>query len=192
MRGELRPLGTQREWCDPDVLRRLRRASLAVLRKEIEPVGQETLARFAPAWQGVDRFAAAGAGVDRLRDVLAPLQGLPLAPEVWEKDVLPRRLGAYSPYWLDELCASGEVVWVGGGPLGGRSGRVALYFRDDAPLLGPPPGPRDAPGGELHELLRERLAPRRLLLLRPPRRVPRSRTPTSCARRSGTSSGPAR
>ena len=41
--GELRPLGTQREWCDPDVLRRLRRASLAVLRKEIEPVAQATL-----------------------------------------------------------------------------------------------------------------------------------------------------
>ena len=156
--GELRPMGTQREWCDPDVLRRVRRASLAVLRKEIEPVGQETLARFAPAWQGVDRFAASGAGVDRLRDVLAPLQGLPLAPELWEKDVLPRRLGTYSPYWLDELCASGEVVWVGGGPVGARTGRVALYFRDDAPLLGPPPVQGEAPEGELHDLLRERLA----------------------------------
>ncbi len=158
VQGELRPLGTRREWCDPDVLRRLRRASLAVLRKEIEPVGQETLARFAPAWQGVDRFSAAGAGVGRLRDVLAPLQGLALSPEVWEKDVLPRRLGTYSPYWLDELCANGEVVWIGGGPLGGRSGRVALYFREDAPLLGPPPGPREPPGGELHARLRERLA----------------------------------
>ncbi len=158
VRGELRPLGTQREWCDPDVLRRLRRASLAVLRKEIEPVGQATMARFAPAWQGVDRYAPAGAGVDRLRDVLASLQGLPLPPELWEKDVLPRRLGTYSPYWLDELCANGEIVWVGAGPLGGRSGRVALYFRDDAPLLGPPPGGAERPGGELHELLRERLA----------------------------------
>ena len=155
--GELRPLGTQREWCDPGVLRRLRRASLAVLRKEIEPVGQATMARFAPAWQGVDRYAPAGAGVDRLRDVLASLQGLPLAPELWEKDVLPRRLGTYSPYWLDELCANGEVVWVGAGPLGGRSGRVALYFRDDAPLLGPPPGGSERPGGEVHALLRERL-----------------------------------
>jgi len=158
VRGELRPLGTEREWCDPEVLRRLRRASLAVLRKEIEPVGQATLARFAPAWQGVDRYAPAGAGVDRLRDVLAPLQGLPLAPELWEKEVLPRRLGTYSPYWLDELCASGEVVWVGAGPLGGRSGRVALYFRDDAALLGPPPAMAEQPDDELHELLRERLA----------------------------------
>jgi ATP-dependent Lhr-like helicase len=77
---------------------------------------------------------------------------------VWEKDVLPRRLGAYSPYWLDELCASGEVVWVGAGPLGARTGRVALYFREDAPLLGPPPASGEAPWGELHDRLRERLA----------------------------------
>ena len=67
---------------------------------------REALARFLPAWQGVDRHPAAGAGVDRLRDVLAPLQGLPLPPELWERDVLPRRLGAYSPAWLDELCAT--------------------------------------------------------------------------------------
>ena len=158
VRGELRPLGTEREWCDPGVLRRLRRASLAVLRREIEPVGQEMLARFVPAWQGVDRFAPPGAGVGRLRDVLASLQGLPLAPEVWEKDVLPRRMGAYSQYWLDELCAAGEVVWVGAAPLGGRTGRVALYFRDDAALLGPPPAKAERPAGELHDGLRARLA----------------------------------
>ena len=170
--GELRPLGTQREWCDPEVLRRLRRASLAVLRKEIEPVGQATLARFAPAWQGVDRHAPAGAGVDRLRDVLASLQGLPLAPELWEKDVLPRRLGTYSPYWLDELCANGEVVWVGAGPLGGRSGRVALYFRDDAPLLGPPPAAASGRAARSTSCSASGW-PRRLLLLRPARRVSR-------------------
>jgi ATP-dependent Lhr-like helicase len=157
VRGELRPMGTQREWCDPDVLRRLRRASLAALRKEIEPVGQTALARFAPAWQGVDRHAASGAGPERLRDVLAALQGLALPPELWERDVLPRRLGDYSPAWLDELCANGELVWVGAGPLGGRSGRVALYFRDDAPLLGPPPAPRERPDGATHDLIRGRL-----------------------------------
>jgi ATP-dependent Lhr-like helicase len=160
VRGELRPLGTQREWCDPDVLRRLRRASLAVLRREIEPVGREALARFAPAWQGIDRQRASGAGVERLRDVLAPLQGLPLAPELWEHDVLPRRLGAYSPAWLDELCATGELVWVGAGA-SGRSGRVALYFRDDAPLLGPPLlGPaaiHELPDGPVQTLVRARL-----------------------------------
>ena len=142
MRGELRPGGTQREWCDPEVLRRLRRASLAALRKEIEPADQRALARFLPNWQGVDRHPPAGAGLDRLREALIPLQGLALPAEVWERDVLPRRVGAYSPAWMDELCAAGEVVWIGAGPLGRRSGRVALYFREDVRLLGPPPLPK--------------------------------------------------
>jgi ATP-dependent Lhr-like helicase len=157
VRGELRPGGNSREWCDPDALRRLRRASLAVLRKEIEAVDQRALARFAPAWQGVDRHSPAGAGVERLREVLAPLQGLVLTPGVWERDVLPRRLGAYSPAWLDALCASGELVWVGAGSLGHRNGRVALYFRDDAALLGPPTGVDSLAAGDAHEAVRERL-----------------------------------
>ena len=117
----------EREWCDTDVLRRLRRASLAVLRKEVEPAEQQALARFLPAWQGVDSSPPGGAGVDRLREVLVPLQGVALAPEVWETDVLPRRAGAYSPAWIDQLCASGELVWVGaglGGPHLGQGGAV--------------------------------------------------------------------
>src|SRR5437588_10227597 len=110
VRGELRPGGSEREWCDPEVLRRLRRASLAALRREIEPADQRAFAAFLPSWQGVDRHPASGAGIDRLREALVPLQALPLAVEVWERDVLPRRLGAYSPTWLDALCASGELA----------------------------------------------------------------------------------
>jgi ATP-dependent Lhr-like helicase len=160
VRGEIRPGGVERDWCDVEVLRRLRRASLAVLRKEIEPAEQRRLAAFLPSWQGVDRHSGAGAGVDRLREILVPLQGLALPAEIWERDVLPRRTGAYSQSWLDGLCASGEVVWVGAGALG-RSGRVALYFREDAPLIGPPGGGRASaspPDGPEHELLRARLA----------------------------------
>ncbi|PZR66832.1 MAG: DEAD/DEAH box helicase [Solirubrobacterales bacterium] len=161
VRGELRPGGSTREWCDLEVLRRLRRASLATLRREVEAVDQRALARFYPSWQGVDRQPAAGAGIDRLRDALVALQGVALTPQVWERDVLPRRLGAWSPTWLDQLCAGGEVVWVGAGALGRGSGRVALYFREDARLLGPPPGPRAgsaALDGSAHVALRERLA----------------------------------
>jgi ATP-dependent helicase Lhr and Lhr-like helicase len=158
VRGELRPGGTEREWCDAEVLRRLRRASLAVLRKEIEAADQRALAAFLPSWQGVDRHPAAGAGVDRLREVLVPLQGLALPADVWERDVLPRRTGAYSPTWLDQLCASGELVWVGAGALGRNSGRVALYFRDDAELIGPPANKSDPPSMPEHDALRERLA----------------------------------
>jgi ATP-dependent Lhr-like helicase len=177
VRGEIRPEGTEREWCDVEVLRRLRRASLAALRKEIEPADQRRLAAFLPSWQGVDRHSGAGAGIDRLREVLVPLQGLALPVETWERDALPRRVGAYSQSWLDSLCASGEVVWVGAGA-SGRSGRVALYFREDAAAIGPPGGAgaaggpgaagnaasgrgaasAPAPGSAEHELLRARLA----------------------------------
>ncbi len=174
VRGELRPGGNEREWCDVEVLRRLRRASLAALREEIEPADQRALATFLPGWQGVDRHPASGAGIDRLREVLVPLQGLALPVEVWERDVLPRRVGAYSPTWLDALCASGELAWVGAGAIGRASGRVALYFREDAAAIGPPglrdpgvegagarpPGDRgDAPAGSsVHDLVRARLA----------------------------------
>jgi ATP-dependent Lhr-like helicase len=157
VRGELRPDGSEREWCDADVLRRLRRASLASLRKEVEPAEQRALARFLPAWQGVDAAPPGGAGIDRLREVLVPLQGLALAPEVWERDALPRRTGAYSPSWMDQLCAAGELVWVGAGATGRSSGRVALYFREDARWLGPPPVKAERPSEPLHDRLRERL-----------------------------------
>ena len=126
IRGELRPGGTEREWCDPDVLRRLRRASLAALRKEIEPAEQATLGRFLPSWHGIDRRAT-------LREALVPLQGLALPVKLWESEVLPRRVPNYQPLQLDQLCASGELVWVGAG-----LDRVALFFREDAGVLGRP------------------------------------------------------
>ena len=141
VRGELRPGGVEREWCDPDVLRRLRRASLAALRKEVEPAEQAAFGRFLPAWHGIDRRAT-------LREALVPLQGLPLPVSLWEGEVLRRRVPGYQPAWLDALCATGEVVWVGAG-----LDRVALYFRADAPLLGAPAG-APSPEGETAEALR--------------------------------------
>ncbi len=144
VRGELRPGGTEREWCDPDVLRRLRRASLARLRRQVEPAGREALARFLPAWQGLDRRAS-------LREALVPLQGLSLPASLWESDVLPRRVPNYQAAQLDQLCASGEVVWVGAG-----LERVAIYFREDAPALGRP-GALPPPEDPAHEAIRAAL-----------------------------------
>jgi ATP-dependent Lhr-like helicase len=144
VRGELRPGGTEREWCDPEVLRRLRRASLAALRREVEPAEQAAFGRFLPSWQGIDRRAS-------LREALVPLQGLALPVSLWESEVLPRRVPAYRPEQLDALCASGEVVWAGAG-----LDRVALYFREDAAALGQPPA-ADRPEREVHERLRAAL-----------------------------------
>ncbi|TMK74917.1 MAG: DEAD/DEAH box helicase [Actinobacteria bacterium] len=159
VRAELLPGGSEREWCDPDVLRRVRRASLAHLRAEAEAVEPRELARFLPSWQNVDAHRPAGAGADRLREALVPLQGVALTPEVWERDVLPRRLGAYSPAWLDELCTGGELVWIGAGALGRSGGKVALYFREDVRVAGPPPAnlKLEPPAGGTHDAIRELL-----------------------------------
>ncbi len=133
--GEFRPGGVSREWCDTEVLRRLRRRSLAALRREVEPVEPAALARFLPLWQGADaRFP----GVDRTLEAIEQLAGAPMPASVLERDVLPVRVRAYSPAWLDELMAAGDVVWVGRGPIGSGDGRVALYLRDTAALLVPP------------------------------------------------------
>ncbi len=144
VRGELRPGGTEREWCDPDVLRRIRRATLAVLRREVEPADQAALGRFLPAWHGVGRRQT-------LREALVPLQGLALPVSLWESDVLPRRVPSYRPADLDALCGSGDVVWVGAG-----LDRVAMYFREDAALLGSPAA-EAPPEGSAHSSIRTAL-----------------------------------
>jgi ATP-dependent Lhr-like helicase len=145
VRGELRPGGIEREWCDPDVLRRIRRASLAVLRREVEPTEQVALGRFLPAWHGIDRKAT-------LREALVPLQGLAIPVSLWETEILPRRVPGYQPASLDQLCASGEVVWVGVG-----LDRVALYYREDAHVLGPP-ATGEPLTGPVHDTVRAALA----------------------------------
>ena len=193
MRGELRPGGAEREWCDPEVLRRLRRASLAALRKEVEPAEQRALARFLPAWQGVDASPPGGAGVDRLREVLVPLQGVALAPEVWERDVLPRRAGAYSPAWLDQLCASGELVWVGAGVARAqlRQGRPATSARTRAGWARRRSRP-SAPAEPLHDAIRERLEAGASFWSDLLADVDGAGARSSSRRRSGTWSGSAR
>ncbi len=154
--GEFRPGGSGREWCDPDVLRLLRRRSLARLRREVEPVPAPALGRFLPAWQGV---GTEHGGFDRLLEVVAQLEGAFLPWSVLERDVLRQRVRGYQPRLLDELCASGEVVWVGRGALGHADGRVALYRRDRAALL-VPIVPEEPPGEPIHQAIRAHLARR--------------------------------
>ncbi len=155
VRGEFRPGGTEREFCDDDVLRQLRRRSLAALRREIEPVEGDALARFLPAWQGV---GSRRRGVDAVAETIAQLQGAAIAASVIERDVLAGRVNGYRSSDLDELCTSGEVVWVGGGSLGATDGRVRLLFRDQVGVLAPAVDePPDAP---THDALRTHLAER--------------------------------
>src|SRR6184192_1257196 len=153
--GEFRKAAEGREYCHPEVLRTLRRRSLAALRREVESVPPDAVARFLPAWQGIGVRAG---GMDRLLEVVFQLQGLALPATVIERDVIASRVGNYAPRLLDELVSMGEVVWVGRGPLGASDGRVALYLRGDAPRLVPPPV--DPPQSELHDRLRSHLKAR--------------------------------
>jgi ATP-dependent Lhr-like helicase len=164
LRGEFRPGGSEREWIDPDVLRILRRRSLARLRREVEPVDPAALGRFLPAWHGV---AAVGedapalrpvAALERLAEVVDQLAGLAIPASVLERDVLPARIPGYQPRLLDELGAMGEVAWVGRGSLGRDDGRIALY-RPGREVLRPSGRADgvDRPAGPRHEAIRAHL-----------------------------------
>ncbi|HJP71752.1 MAG TPA: helicase-related protein, partial [Candidatus Limnocylindria bacterium] len=154
LEGAFRPGGASHEFTDPDVLRQLRRRSLARLRREVEPVEPEALARFLPAWQGVGTTAG---GLGRLIEVVAQLEGVPIPASVLERDVRPARVSGYTPRLLDELGAAGEVVWIGRGSLGRDDGRVALYRRDRVELLATAGAGEDRPSEPIHDAIREHL-----------------------------------
>ena len=136
--GALRPLelgGIGEEWVDPEVLRRLRRRSLAALRREIEPVEQVALGVFLPHWQQVGKFAV-GRGRDGLLRAVEQLAGYPVPASALESLVLPSRVLDYTPELLDEATAAGEMIWAGHGRLpgsGGGDGMVSLHLAADAP-----------------------------------------------------------
>ena len=136
VRGEFSTEATGDQWCDADVLRILRRRSLAALRAQVEPVRTSAYARFLPAWHGVGagHGSAANSGVDGLAAVIDQLAGVPLPASAVESLVLAPRVRDYSPAMLDELLASGEVMWSGSGTISGSDGWVAFHTADSAPL----------------------------------------------------------
>jgi ATP-dependent Lhr-like helicase len=134
LEGGFRPGGLHREWCDAEILRQIRRKSLAKLRREVEPVEQHTLARFLTHWQGL-LAPRRGTSLDALLDAVESLQGAPLVASLVETSILPARIAEYAPAGLDTLIAAGEVAWAGVEPLGERDGRIALFLADKLPLL---------------------------------------------------------
>src|SRR6185437_3677414 len=136
LEGGFRPGGLQREWCDAEILRQIRRKSLARLRREVEPVEQHTLARFLAHWQGVlSPRRISHAHLDVLLDAIENLQGAPIPASLLETSVLPARVLGYESAGLDTLIAAGEVAWAGIDPIGERDGRIALFLADKLPLL---------------------------------------------------------
>ncbi len=129
--GEFDPRRTGREWCEPEVLRRLKRNTLARLRDEIQPVAGEVFGRFLLDWHGI---AQPRRGAARLEEVIDQLEGLPLSFAELERGILPARVADFEPGMLDQAGSQGRIVWVGAGAIGERDGRVALYRRERLPI----------------------------------------------------------
>jgi ATP-dependent Lhr-like helicase len=144
------------EYCDAEVLRALKRKTLARLRKAIEPVDAAAFARFLADWQGIrdpdDEPSRAGS-MDALLRAIGQLEGCPIPASVLEREILPARVPGYEPHMLDQLLASGEVVWAGIEPIGQHDGRISLYLADREPLLARMEGER--PSSPLHDALRD-------------------------------------
>ncbi|MCI0142676.1 DEAD/DEAH box helicase [Arthrobacter bambusae] len=148
----LRGIPMSSEWCDSEVLRKLRRRSLAALRAEVEPVDAAAYGRFLPAWQNVSapssggpgsfggRGASALRGLDGIMTAIDQLSGVPVPASAWEPLVLASRISDYQPAMLDELMAAGEVLWSGAGSLPGNDGWISLHVAEAAELtLNPDP-----------------------------------------------------
>lgn len=152
--GEFRPDGVGLEWCDAEVLRMVRRRSLARLRHEVEPAPPETLGRFLPAWQGIGPGGARG--VDAVLRAIEQLAGAAVPASALESLVLPARVAGYEAGMLDALTSAGDVVWAGVGSLPGNDGWVTLAPIDAAPLVLPFPDDT-AIATPIHEQLLEAL-----------------------------------
>jgi len=134
--GEFDPRGQGREWCEPDVLRRIKRGTLNRLREEISPVAADVLGRFLLDWHAVGPPGGVGRrAAPRLDEIIDRLEGLPLSFAELERSILPARLPGFEPAMLDAMGALGQIVWVGQGAIGERDGRVALYRRDRIAML---------------------------------------------------------
>ena len=145
--GAYRPGGREHEWVDVEVLRRIRRRSLAVLRSEVEAVEPSALGRFVPAWQ---QIGLRRSGIDHVDQIVRQLRGAAVPASILESDVLADRSATSG---IDSLFASGDLVWVGRGPLGARDGRIALYPREQVPLL-LADSSEEPPDGPIHETIR--------------------------------------
>jgi ATP-dependent helicase Lhr and Lhr-like helicase len=152
--GEFRPGASGLEWCEAEVLRSLRRRSLARLRKEVEPVAPPALGRFLSAWQHVNGKLR---GVDGVLSVIDQLAGAPVPASALEPLVLAARVRDYEPSYLDELTAAGEVIWAGHASLPGADGWVSLHLADQAPLTLPEHEPFEH--SEMHQAVLDALSP---------------------------------
>ncbi len=148
VQGAYLPLGSGIEYCHADVLRRLKRRSVAKLRQQVEPLDHTSYCRFMLQWHGV---TSKQRGLDALLNVIEQLQGVSLPYGLWMNSVFPARIHGFDESDIDELCAAGEVVWRGrgsslsagsaGSGSGAKEARIEFYLTDSLPLLADDPEP---------------------------------------------------
>jgi ATP-dependent Lhr-like helicase len=152
--GAFLPHGRGRELCDAEVLKAVRRKSLAKLRREVEPVDAAAYARFISEWHAL---SSKRRGHDALIETIGQLQGCPLVMSELDTRILPARVSDFHSWDLDALCAAGRITWAGVDPLGPGDGRIALYLAEDEALLSPPPGRAEGEmAGKVREVLEKR------------------------------------
>jgi ATP-dependent Lhr-like helicase len=98
------------EWCERRLLMRIHRLTLGILRQEIQPVTPAEFMRWLLRWQHL----ALGTQVPAERgtlEVIRQLQGFEAPASAWEPQILARRIKAYDPQILDQLCLTGALGW---------------------------------------------------------------------------------
>ena len=157
LEGGFTPGGTEREWIDADVLKLIKRRSLAGWRQQIEAVDHQQYAAFVCDWQAVTKRRR---GIDGLYEAIEQLQGVPIPASVLESEVLPARVEGYREGQINELLVAGDVLWRGLEAVGSQDGRIALYLTENYPLLAPPAGTLEAKlPRRIHEFLQSNSAP---------------------------------
>jgi ATP-dependent Lhr-like helicase len=110
LRGKFSGVSEELEWCERRLLARIHRLTIGGLRKQVEPVTPAQFMRWLLRWQHV----APGTQVLGERgtwEVLQQLQGFEAPANAWERHILARRIAAYDPKNLDQLCLTGAVGW---------------------------------------------------------------------------------
>jgi len=123
MRGRYDPAVDGDMWCDRHLAARLARLSIERRRREAAPVSPAAFQQFLFAWQGI---GGEGEGAEALASVLDRLAGCEAPAILWERDILPSRLGRYRREDLDALVSGGRFVWARLVPPAGAASTASL------------------------------------------------------------------
>jgi len=121
-------------WANRDTINRIRRLSLKLQRNQVQPCETAQFVNFLLHWQHRSEKTKLS-GMDGLVQILEQLQGFVLPATIWEDEVFAQRLKDYSSHWLDELCLSGDIVWLGFAPSPKAALDITFLCRENLPYF---------------------------------------------------------